>query len=108
MILVVELPWPRFVCAVFLHALGCLPRYVQIQGPQRAVHCYRGNVYWTVHLLRKEGYAMLSLILLTIVAAIAVGNTLPLVSMPEGTIICNVEEKIGDRGSLARAAGLFT
>ncbi|KAL3901342.1 MAG: hypothetical protein SGCHY_000686 [Lobulomycetales sp.] len=40
-------------------------------------------------------------------AAIAVGNTLPLVSMPEGTIICNVEEKIGDRGSLARAAGAY-
>jgi len=40
-------------------------------------------------------------------AAIAVGNTLPLSSMPEGTIICNVEEKIGDRGSLARASGNY-
>lgn len=25
--------------------------------------------------------------------------------MPEGTIICNVEEKAGDRGSLARCSG---
>ena len=25
--------------------------------------------------------------------------------MPEGTIICNVEEKTGDRGKLARASG---
>jgi large subunit ribosomal protein L8e len=25
--------------------------------------------------------------------------------MPEGTIICNVEEKTGDRGSLARCSG---
>ena len=27
--------------------------------------------------------------------------------MPEGTIICNVEEKAGDRGSLARASGNY-
>ena len=25
--------------------------------------------------------------------------------MPEGTIVCNVEEKAGDRGSLARCSG---
>jgi large subunit ribosomal protein L8e len=38
-------------------------------------------------------------------AALTVGNVLPLAAMPEGTIICNVEEKIGDRGALARASG---
>lgn len=27
--------------------------------------------------------------------------------MPEGTIICNVEEKLGDRGALARASGRY-
>lgn len=27
--------------------------------------------------------------------------------MPEGTIICNVEEKAGDRGRLARASGNY-
>lgn len=27
--------------------------------------------------------------------------------MPEGTIICNVEEKIGDRGALARCSGNY-
>ena len=27
--------------------------------------------------------------------------------MPEGTIICNVEEKAGDRGALARTSGNF-
>jgi large subunit ribosomal protein L8e len=42
-----------------------------------------------------------------IIASIAIGNTLPLASMPEGTIVCNVEEKVGDRGSLARAAGTY-
>lgn len=25
--------------------------------------------------------------------------------MPEGTIVCNVEQKIGDRGVIARASG---
>jgi large subunit ribosomal protein L8e len=34
-----------------------------------------------------------------------VGNTLPLGEMPEGTIVCNVESKAGDRGTLARCSG---
>ncbi len=34
-----------------------------------------------------------------------VGNILPVSSMPEGTIISNVEAKQGDRGSFARASG---
>ncbi len=40
-------------------------------------------------------------------AALTVGNTLPLASMPEGTIVCNIEEKSGDRGALARASGNY-
>ncbi|KAJ7122877.1 translation protein SH3-like domain-containing protein [Mycena epipterygia] len=35
-------------------------------------------------------------------ATLAVGNVLPVGQCPEGTIVCNVEEKIGDRGALAR------
>jgi len=38
-------------------------------------------------------------------ANLQVGNVLPLSSMPEGTLVCNVEEFPGDRGSLARASG---
>ena len=38
-------------------------------------------------------------------AEIAVGNVLPLREMPEGTVVCNVEHKVGDRGSLARCSG---
>ena len=34
-----------------------------------------------------------------------VGNVMPVSSMPEGTIISNLEAKTGDRGSLARASG---
>ncbi|KND01691.1 60S ribosomal protein L8 [Spizellomyces punctatus DAOM BR117] len=40
-------------------------------------------------------------------AALTVGNVLPLGSMPEGTVICNLEEKAGDRGAIARCAGNY-
>jgi len=38
-------------------------------------------------------------------ANLTVGNILPLGEMPEGTIVSNVEEKVGDRGSLGRTSG---
>jgi large subunit ribosomal protein L8e len=40
-------------------------------------------------------------------AALTVGNILPLGSIPEGTIVSNVEEKVGDRGALARTSGNY-
>ena len=40
-------------------------------------------------------------------ADLTVGNVLPLNAMPEGTIICNVESKTGDRGTLARCSGNY-
>ncbi|TMW62347.1 hypothetical protein Poli38472_009840 [Pythium oligandrum] len=38
-------------------------------------------------------------------ATLTVGNILPLSVLPEGTIVCNVEARIGDRGVFARASG---
>ena len=38
-------------------------------------------------------------------AELAVGNVLPVSEMPEGTIACNVESRVGDRGVLARCSG---
>jgi len=38
-------------------------------------------------------------------AQLMVGNVLPVSVMPEGTVICNVEARPGDRGCLARASG---
>ena len=38
-------------------------------------------------------------------ATLAVGNILPLSSLPEGTIVCNVESRAGDRGKYARGSG---
>jgi large subunit ribosomal protein L8e len=32
---------------------------------------------------------------------------LPLAACPEGTIVCNIEEKVGDRGALARTSGNY-
>ena len=40
-------------------------------------------------------------------AKLMIGNVLPLCSVPEGTICCNVEEKVGDRGKLARTSGNY-
>lgn len=40
-------------------------------------------------------------------AKLAVGNVKPIRTMPEGSIICNVEAKLGDRGTMARASGDF-
>jgi hypothetical protein len=40
-------------------------------------------------------------------ATLAVGNVLPVSQCPEGTIVCNIEEKVGDRGALARTSGNY-
>eukprot|EP00948_MAST-09A_sp_MAST-9A-sp1_P001069 g1069.t1 len=40
-------------------------------------------------------------------AKVAVGNILPLGSMPEGTIISNCEETPGDRGKVSRTSGTY-
>lgn len=38
-------------------------------------------------------------------ASLAIGNILPLKEIPEGTVICNIESKVGDNGKMARASG---
>lgn len=40
-------------------------------------------------------------------ASLNIGNILPLGSMPEGTVVTNVEEKVGDRGALGRTSGNY-
>merc|ERR1711868_242142 len=40
-------------------------------------------------------------------ASLTIGNVLPLGSVPEGTVITNVEEKMGDRGALGRTSGNY-
>ncbi len=43
----------------------------------------------------------------TVIAQLNIGNVLPVGTMPEGTIVCCLEEKPGDRGKLARASGNY-
>ena len=38
-------------------------------------------------------------------ASLSVGNILPLSSVPEGTIVCNIEAAQGDRGKFAKCSG---
>jgi len=45
--------------------------------------------------------------LLCVLASLQVGNVLPVGMMPEGTVVCNLEEKTGDRGRLARTSGNY-
>jgi large subunit ribosomal protein L8e len=40
-------------------------------------------------------------------ATLQIGNVLPIGTMPEGTVVCNLEEKAGDRGRIARASGNY-
>merc|ERR1712134_74758 len=40
-------------------------------------------------------------------AQLTIGNVMPVGNMPEGTIVCNLEEKTGDRGKVARASGNY-
>ena len=42
-----------------------------------------------------------------VTAVLQIGNILPVGVMPEGTIVCCIEEKTGDRGKLARTSGNF-
>lgn len=42
-----------------------------------------------------------------VTANLQIGNVMPVGQMPEGTIVCNLEEKTGDRGRLARASGNY-
>jgi len=40
-------------------------------------------------------------------ASLTIGNVLPLGELPEGTVVCNIEGKVGDRGAFARTSGNF-
>lgn len=40
-------------------------------------------------------------------ANLQIGNILPVGSMPEGTIVCCLEEKAGDRGRISRTSGNY-
>ncbi len=52
-------------------------------------------------------YPLSTVLLTPHTATLSVGNCLPLGSVPEGTIVCGLEEKPGDRGKMAKASGNY-
>ncbi|XP_063386878.1 large ribosomal subunit protein uL2-like, partial [Cydia fagiglandana] len=40
-------------------------------------------------------------------ATLQVGNVMPIGAMPAGTVVCNLEDPVGDRGRLVRGSGNF-
>jgi len=61
----------------------------------------------TETMLAPEGIATGQFLYCGTRAALTIGNVLPVGQMPEGTIICNVESIVGDRGCLARTSGNY-
>lgn len=61
----------------------------------------------TEHFIATEGMATGQFVYCGKRAGLNVGNVLPISALPEGTIVCNVEEKVGDRGALARTSGNY-
>lgn len=58
-------------------------------------------------MVAPEGLAVAQRVYYGAKAPINVGNILPLGSIPEGTIVCNVEVRPGDGGKLARSSGTY-
>ncbi len=61
----------------------------------------------TQHFLAAEGMYTGQYIYCGAKASLSLGNVLPVKKIPEGTLICNVEFRNGDKGEFARASGTF-
>jgi large subunit ribosomal protein L8e len=78
------------------------------RGAPLASVAFKGTTkYQTVknQFIAAEGLATGQFIYCGKRANLVIGNVLPIGQMPEGTIVCNVEARAGDRGKLARASG---
>jgi large subunit ribosomal protein L8e len=53
----------------------------------------------------QKGLSRSNRLLVSAAATLVIGNIMPVGNMPEGTIICNIEGKPGDRGKLAKCSG---
>ena len=58
-------------------------------------------------ILVPEGIAIGQEISCGISAEVKAGNTLPLSEIPEGVLVCNIENKPGDGGQFARSSGVY-
>ncbi|XP_011816701.1 PREDICTED: 60S ribosomal protein L8 isoform X3 [Colobus angolensis palliatus] len=62
---------------------------------------------WTELFIAAEGIHTGQFVYCGKKAQLNIGNVLPVGTMPEGTIVCCLEEKPGDRGKLARPSGNY-
>lgn len=67
--------------------------------------CILANLCTVERKVRNLNKGRLDIRYLLSLAQLAVGNCLPLGVMPEGTVVCQVEEKPGDRGKIAKTSG---
>merc|ERR1712224_580932 len=75
-----------------------------------ALVCFRHPLFYkhqTTLLIAVEGIYSGQFIYAGRKAKLNIGNILPLGKMPEGTIVCNIEQLAGDRGCLVRASGSY-
>jgi large subunit ribosomal protein L8e len=82
----------------------------QSRGAPLAVVVFRDPYRYKLRketFIATEGIATGSFIYCGKKATLNVGNVLPISQCPEGTIVCNVEEKVGDRGALSKTSGNY-
>lgn len=66
------------------------------------------NYKWqTANFIATEGMYTGQFVFCGKKANLSIGNVLPVGAMPEGTVVCNIEEKVGDCGALARTSGNY-
>merc|ERR1719453_195559 len=59
----------------------------------------------TINMVATEGMYTGQFVYAGAKANLKIGNILPVGRLPEGTIVCNVEQRPGDRGKISRASG---
>lgn len=83
---------------------------VDCSGAPLAIVVFRDPYRYKLHketFIAAEGLSTGSFVYCGKKATLNVGNVLPIGQCPEGTIVCNIEEKTGDRGALARTSGNY-
>ena len=86
---------------------------LQVQARDPDFHRQRGHVHWpgqfwtTLGIEKNIKANSAKFIYAGKNAALTIGNVLPLHSVPEGTVLTNVEDKSGDRGALGRTSGNY-
>lgn len=73
-------------------------------APIASIKLENGQTYYSVV---PEGVAEGQLMEIGGRASADIGNTLPLSSVPDGTLVCNIELSPGDGGKMARSSGAY-